>query len=367
MIFNLSKIRTSMLSNSFALGVISCIGLFSASSFAASPVAVETIEQAKLHSNLSVHGTLYGKQDVTLTSGVAGRLTFVATPGQLVNKNDMLAKIDLLPLQLAKAKQEVMLERAKINLTFQKQELARLKRLAKSNSAAATQVDQAQNQHDLTLTDIKLAEIELKVIEDQLNRAVLKAPFSGVVNERYERAGSEINRAQPLVSLIDINNLEVRLYVPVKYLKYLSLGNELQLSAGQLDDPKQALATVTAVIPVTDPRAQSFEVRADLLANDTQSWASGQLVDVVVPLSSNTEELIVNRDALILRQQGVHIVKIKDDNTAEHVAVIVGKGQGDQVAIKAKDKGALKVGDRIAIRGAETLAQGQEVEIQPTL
>jgi soluble P-type ATPase len=47
--------------------------------------------------------------------------------------------------------------------------------------------------------------------------------------------------------------------------------------------------------------------------------------------------------------------------------VIVGKGQGNKVAIRAKDLGILKVGDRIAIRGAETLAQGQEVEIQPAL
>lgn len=367
MIFKHSKIRANMLSSSFALGLASSIALFSSSSFAVSPVAVETIEQARLDSALSVHGTLYGKQDVKLTSSVAGRLTFVATPGQYVSKNDVLAKIDLLPLQLNKAKQEVMLERAKINLTFQKQELARLNRLAKTNSAAATQVDQAQNLHDLTLTDIKLAEIELKVIEDQLSRAILKAPFSGVVSERFERAGSEINRAQPVISLVDINNLEVRLYVPVKYLKYLSLGNELQLSAGQLDDPQQALATVTAVIPATDPRAQSFEVRADIATDEAQSWASGQLVDVVVPLSSNTEELIVSRDALILRQQGVHIVKIQDDNTALHVPVIVGKGQGNKVAIRAKDLGILNVGDRIAVRGAETLAQGQEVEIQPAL
>jgi soluble P-type ATPase len=63
----------------------------------------------------------------------------------------------------------------------------------------------------------------------------------------------------------------------------------------------------------------------------------------------------------------VHIVKIQDDNTALHVPVIVGKGQGNKVAIRAKDLGILNVGDRIAIRGAETLAQGQEVEIQPAL
>jgi hypothetical protein len=63
----------------------------------------------------------------------------------------------------------------------------------------------------------------------------------------------------------------------------------------------------------------------------------------------------------------VHIVKILDDNTAQHVPVIVGKGQGNKVAIRAKDSTSLKAGDKIAIRGAEMLAQGQTVEIQPAL
>lgn len=224
-----------------------------------------------------------------------------------------------------------------------------------------------QNRHDLTVTDIKFAEIELKVIDDQLNRAVLKAPFDGVISERFERAGTEISRAQTLLNLIDINNLEVRLFIPVKYLSYLKPGAPLQLSAGQLDSPQRASAVITAVIPATDPRAQSFEVRAVLQINSSQSWVSGQLVDVNVTLSSSNEELIVNRDALILRQQGVHIVKIKEDNTALHVPVVVGKGQGNKVAIKPRDITLLSVGDRIATRGTETLAERQSVEVQPAL
>lgn len=361
--FKYSTLSALALSTTLVLGGT----LYAPSCFAVSPVAVETIEQAKLNSELSVHGTLFGKQDVELTASVAGRLTYVASPGSYVKQNEAIAKIDLLPLQLRKAKQEVMLERAKINLVFQKQELKRLKSLATTNSAAATQVDQAQNRHDLTVTDIKLAEIELKVIDDQLNRAVLKAPFDGVISERFERAGTEISRAQTLLNLVDINNLEVRLFIPVKYLSYLKPGAPLQLSAGQLDSPQRASAVITAVIPATDPRAQSFEVRADLQVNGSQSWASGQLVDVNVTLSSSNEELIVNRDALILRQQGVHIVKIKEDNTALHVPVIVGKGQGNKVAIRPRDITLLSIGDRIATRGAETLAEGQSVEVQPAL
>ena len=52
-----------------------------------------------------------------------------------------------------------------------------------------------QNKHDLARSDIALANVELRVIEDKLTRATIRAPFTGVVSERFKRAGREINRA----------------------------------------------------------------------------------------------------------------------------------------------------------------------------
>ncbi|BBN80889.1 RND transporter [Pseudoalteromonas sp. A25] len=328
------------------------------------PVTVETLTNAPLNSELSVHGTLYGKQDVKLTAAVGGLLTYVAEPGKVVSKGEVLARMDTLPLELEQARQQEMLNRAKINLRFQKQELERLKQLAKTSSAAASQVDKVQQQHDLAKSDIALAQIELKVIADKLNRSILKAPFAGVVSERYSRSGKDVNRSDELLSLIDINNLEARLFIPVKYLKYITNGMNLPISAGSIGNKLTANTTVTAVIPTTDPRSQSFEVRATLPKQSNHSWAAGQLVDVIVPLTSNRAELLVDRDALILRKQGVHIVRINKDNKAEQIPVSVGKGQGKLVAIKPLNEGAISVGDTIAVRGAERLSTGQEVDVQ---
>lgn len=51
--------------------------------------------------------------------------------------------------------------------------------------------------------------------------------FDGVISECFKCVGCEINCVDELVILFDINNLEVCLYVFVKYLKFLYKGIEL--------------------------------------------------------------------------------------------------------------------------------------------
>ncbi|WP_283710449.1 efflux RND transporter periplasmic adaptor subunit [Pseudoalteromonas prydzensis] len=338
--------------------------LFVAPAFAIAPVTVAEVNKAPLTSEIAVNGTLYGKDDVTLTAGISGRLMYVAEPGSEINKNDILARMDTLPLELDKARQEEMLNRANINLRLYQQDLTRLKELAKSSSAALSQVDEVQNKHDLARSDIALANVELRVIEDKLTRATIRAPFTGVVSERFKRAGREINRADELLTLLDIHHLEVRLYVPVKYLKYLQTGITLPITSGDLSQPDTASAIITAVIPSTDPRSQTVEIPANLQTDNQHAWAIGQLVDVTVPLRTKNDVLLVNRDALIIRKQGTHVVKIDGQHKAIQIPVTVGSGKGELVAISPLADNSLNAGDKIAIRGAERLQTGQEVDVQ---
>lgn len=357
---NLIMNRIKLAIQSFIL----CNCLFIAPVFAVVPVTVAQVTKAPLTSEIEVNGTLFGKDDVTLTAGISGRLIYVAEPGSVIKKNDILARIDTLPLELDKARQEEMLNRANINLRLYQQDLKRLKELEKSSSAALSQVDEVQNKHDLARSDIALAKVELKVIDDKLTRATIRAPFAGVVSERFKRAGREINRADELLTLLDIHHLEVRIYVPVRYLKYLRTGIELPIKAGDLSQLETATARITAVIPSTDPRSQTVEIRANLQADAQHAWAIGQLVDVTVPLTSKNPVLLVNRDALIIRKQGIHVVKIDAKSQAIQIPVTVGSGKGELVAISPLAGNSLNAGDKIAIRGAERLQTGQDVEIQ---
>ncbi|CCQ11624.1 efflux transporter, RND family, MFP subunit,AcrA/E family [Pseudoalteromonas luteoviolacea B = ATCC 29581] len=336
-------------------------------SFAVLPVKVEPVIAAPLQAEVKVHATLFGKRDVDLAVGTSGLLAHIVTPGDYVKKGQLLAKLDTRTLEIELKQHQEMWSRAKTNFAFYDQELERLISLAKTNVAAKSQVAQMQNQRDLAASDIRLAEIKVDQIKDTLSRASVFAPFDGVVSQRMRMANSEVNRTDLLLRLIDIHQLEARVYVPIKYLNAFSLGQNIIISSSNEYNQHRVAATIDSIIPATDPRSQTFEVRAALnqQSHDTQSkWASGQLVDVTIPLLNQPVALLVNHDALILRQHGVHVVKILSDNTAKKVSVSVGKGNGQLVEIRPLDEGELVAGEIVAIRGAERLNDGQKVEIQ---
>lgn len=335
-------------------------------SAAAKPsIEIAMVEKKILSSTIEVHGSIYGRKNVTLTSGIAGRLEYVVEPGTRLSKGELVAKFDLVPLNLLREEQLLVIERSKINLDFQEIELRRYKKLAQTESAAQYQMDLTQNHVNLAKSDINLAKLKLKQIENQILRSTIIAPFSGVVGKQYQRAGSEVNRAVDLVQFVDTKDLEVKLFLPIKYLNYIEVGQAVMLTGDSFRDKKLMSAHLSAIIPITDPRSQTFEVRAQFEPDSDMVWAAGEIVDVKVEIKHKQEATLVDRDALIIRQRGIHIVKIDSDNVATQIPVEVGNGQEQLVEVSVKSGNQiLKLGDRVAIRGAERLTSGQKVDVK---
>ncbi|MEM0911493.1 MAG: efflux RND transporter periplasmic adaptor subunit [Pseudomonadota bacterium] len=327
-------------------------------------VQIETVQRQQLVSEFVGHGTVHGKQNVTLTAGADGLLTYVAEPGKRVNEGDLIAKVDLLPLQLQQAEQKALLKRAEINLAFQKKELTRLEALAKVDAAAKSAFDETQTQVMLAESDIEIAEIRLRQLQDQIDRAVVKAPFTGVVSQRHVKAGTDVNRAEELVTLLDTEQQEVRLFVPMRYLPFVQVGQTVAVKSGQLALEQFAQASISAIVPMTDTRSQTFELRAQLAPEDLGKWATGQLVDVTLPIVQQEASTLVNRDALILRADGTYLIKVDDASMAEKLKVRVAGGQSQLVAVEVINGGSLIEGDQVAVRGAEGLNTGQKVTIK---
>ena len=321
-----------------------------------SPVKIDTVTEMSLAATAELMATLHSRSYVSITAGVSGRLDWLQEPGVMVQQGEVLAKLDLLPLQLKQAEQQAQIKRASINALYFNNELQRLHKLKQTNSTSQFQLDQTKSQFELAQSDIEIAKLKLAQIEDELDRATVKAPFSGVVTERIVRAGTDINRSDILLKLLDTEHLEARLFVPVKYLAYVRKGLELNLQA-----IGQSISTqVTSVIPRTDPLSQTFEVRIQIPEHLNEFWTAGQLVKVTVPVQSANPSLTIHRDALILRKDGTYVIKIDDENKAHRLLVKVGKGTFDRVTIQ----GDLQQGDKIAIRGAERLREGQSVVVQ---
>lgn len=279
----------------------------------------------------------------------------VAELGTVVQKGEAVAQIDTRPLLLQRAEQEALLERAEIDVRQLSSQLRRQPELQVSNLVSEFELDQTEANRDLAVSDADITKVRIRQIDDLLRRADIRAPFTGVVINRTRRAGEDVARGEILGQVTDIQNLEVRAFVPLKHLPRTVAGQAIDIFATDVAHT----GTIRSLVPTGDVRSQTFEARIDLPADATRDWTVGQLVSVAIPIRARQLALAVPRDALVLRQNGSFVFRINAENKAERIQVDIGDSAGELVAVN----GEFAEGDRVAIRGAENLSEGADVRI----
>lgn len=330
-------------------------GISLAQNKVAPPVKLDTVITMPLLATINLMGTVQSRAHIKITAGVDGRLEWLAEPGTQVKKGDELVKMDLLPLQLKLAEQTAQVKRTRINAKHLKNELDRFAALIETQSISEYQLEQVRTRYELEEAELEIAQLKKQQLEDQISRATVRAPFNGIVTERLAREGTDVSRSDLLLRLLDRDNLEVSLFAPVKYLSYIHNGDFINLGEGD----QKAQAAVAAVIPSADPKSQTFELRISVPKTANKKWITGELVKVAIPVQRPQSGLTIHRDALVLSKEGTYVVKVDAQNKAHRLPVTVGAGVSDRVSIL----GALTNGDKVVVRGAEELTDGQDVTV----
>ena len=313
-------------------------------------VAIATIEA--LAPETMVPGTVVSRNDARLAAEVDGRLLEVADVGTFASRGDEIAKIEDTTIRLRRDELLAEVERAKARLKYLESEKERYVRLAESNLTAATKLEETRSDRDVSRSELRVAKSRLAQVEDQLDRTSIKAPFDGVVVERLMMPGERVDVGRNVVRMVDQQHLEVIARAPLEYYSYVRAGQQLKLRTG----PVQTSGTVRTVVAVGSENTHQFELRLDIESN---RFPVGQTLRVSIPTSNAREALVVPRDALVLRPEGITVFVVGEDKKAQQLTVTTGIDAGDRIEVM----GELKDGDTVIIRGNERLRPGQSVSI----
>ena len=299
-----------------------------------------------------VPGTVVSRSDARLAAEVTGRLIDVLDVGAIVAKGDVVAKIEDTVILLRKQELLAEVERAQARLRYLESEEGRYVKLEKSNLAAATKLEETRSDRDVSRGDLRVANSRLAQVEDQLARTSIRAPFSGIVVERLMMPGERVDIGKNVVRVVDQQHLEVIARAPLEYYTFVRPGQQLDIRTGHV----VAKSVVRTVVAVGSENTHQFELRLDIESN---LFPVGQTLRVSVPTSNARDALVVPRDALVLRPDGISVFVVDSEKKAKQVMVTTGIGVGDQIEVS----GDLSDGNTVIIRGNERLRPGQSVSI----
>lgn len=351
----------------------------------------------------------YGKaRPLTITevsAGVPGDVTWRSPKlerGTLVNSDEELVRIDDRDLKtavatatarLAQAKQtarqhEISLEKltslekiAAVELQTSERSHKRLKELMGSAisdeefDASLLQLAQSQRallelqrQAELASPELERAQAEVLAAEASLEqaninllRAVVRAPYSGYIEDRMVQLGARVAQGTQLFRIVDTSRIEVPIALPASEYAVVKPGSAavVRLAEG---GPVVWKGKVDRVSPMIDDVDRTFFAFLSVAGSeDRPAVPAGAFVVAEIDGTSHEDVIVVPRTAVV----GDRVYVAGDGDGTEGTSIIEGRTPGIHKVLTdvvLLDSG-VKTGERIVVTNVEKIGDGSRVSV----
>lgn len=335
----------------------------------ATQVGTDTVRTEPLSQTVPVIGRFVPTQSGQVAARVAGAVDhYLVEVGDQVEQGDEIAILvsntfiwerNRRSAEVANAKARLATSRSRLQLLDQ--EMKRLMGLQDSPAFSPARLNDKQQENVSAKSEVsesramlKATEAELQLSEIDLANTVIRAPYAGVIIDRHSEAGAYVREGDPIVTMLDHNNLEIEADVPANRISGLEPGRVLEAT---MEGGTTLKAIVRAVIPDENSRTRTRRVRfTSAFDGATMSTAANQTVTILVPAGKIRDVLTVHKDA-ILNRGGAQLVVLIDNGKAAFRPVKLGQAFGQRFIILD----GLAQDDEVVIRGNERLRPGQDI------
>ena len=307
-------------------------GFIPATAFAADSLETVTSVRVSMPLQYSVDGVVEARQQATLSAEVAGKIESVNFDvDDYVEKGAIILQIRDLEYRARQQQARAALDEANANLQDMQLEYRRNQNLRQQKLISQAVFDKAGANLKAAKARQASAEASLAQADEQLDRTVLRAPYSGVVVERHVEPGEAVNPGQPIMTGYGLGELRVAAQVPQSQIGGLRQYRSAQVI--MLEDERRLEVSKITIHPFANPLNHSFPVRLDLPAMDNRLYP-GMLVKVALTIGS-TERMLLPRQALVSRSEVNAVYVIDADGKLAFRQVRPGNRYGEQVEILA--------------------------------
>jgi len=379
-----------------ALSLVRCGGAAEATKKSDGKDAVQVttvpVERIELRREVEAVGTLAAKDQAVISAEVAGRVARLAADmGDKVREGTPLVFLDAEKLKYRAQEQEAALNQTRARLggrgdqlpppeqtpevlsaaarhTEAEQQLERARRLSSRNLVSREELERAETQlqtakaaHETAIAaerqlraEIAAREASLRGATRELQDAVIRAPFDGVVAERMVSQGSFVAVQAPVMRLVRLDPLRLTAEIPEKFAPGIHVGQVISLRTDAF--PEKAIeGRVTRISPDVNLKSRAFAIEADV-PNPDGALKPGTFARVKVATNRVDSALVVPATAVQTRY-GTSVVFVVRGGVLASQEVKLGDRLGPRVEIRE----GLEPGATIVAEGVEGLVAGTKV------
>jgi len=196
-----------------------------------SPGDLTRVEAQPLSRWLPVSGALQPVRQATVKAKVSGDVRQITVrEGETVRVGQLLARIDTADLEAKLLERTGALESAKAQLAMAAKTQATNQALLKQNFISQNAYDNSESSSGVFQGSVKSAEAQVQLARNALRDAVATSPLAGQVAKRHVQPGEKVAFDSPLVTIVDLTEMELQAAVPASDVPELAIGKAVELT-----------------------------------------------------------------------------------------------------------------------------------------
>ena len=225
-----------------------------------SPADLAQVDAQPLSRWLPVSGTVQPLRQAMVKAKVSGDVRQVTVrEGESVKAGQLLARIDTADLEAKLIERTGALESAKAQLAMAEKTQATNQTLLKQNFISRNAYDNSESSRHMSEGSVKSAEAQVQLARNALRDAIATSPLTGIVAKRHVQVGEKVAFDSPLITVVDLTDMELQAAVPAVDVPELAIGKTVELTIDGFGE-RRFTGRVERINPSAEPGTRAILV-----------------------------------------------------------------------------------------------------------
>ncbi|HVE88437.1 MAG TPA: efflux RND transporter periplasmic adaptor subunit [Burkholderiaceae bacterium] len=320
---------------------------------------VVSLQRKRLSIELAVPGSVQAVSQATVRAKLSAEVKRVLVrEGDRVTSSQPIAEFDTAQLRAQMAERKATLESARAQLAMAGRTRESNAQLVKQNFISQNAFDTADSAHQVQLAAVATAQAQMELTQLSMTDAVVRAPISGTVSKRHVQPGEKVSFDAPLLSIVDLTQLEVQAQVPISDVTQIRKGMPTQVDVEGVDGRKFE-GRVERINPSAEPGTRTINIYVSL-SNEDMLLKAGMFARVLLTVAPEVEVPALPLSAVRTEAAQTFVWIVADEKLARRNIVV---GKRDERAQLVEVTSGLAPGEVVLATKFDNLKDGLAAKV----